>query len=123
MTLPYYKPDNKVRTEIVFIKHSEQLSSVVIQAIILAKHCLLTIDASIIGKDLVVSFTVLASNVPKLTDQSVTPLFISLLSGKATATRDPLLAIVRRTYKFKALKPLIYVLNLTINNKSGKIKH
>ena len=109
MTLSHYEPDDKVGTEIVFIEHSEQPSSIVIQAIIPAEHCPSTMDTSIIGKELVVSFTALASNVPELTNQSLVPLFTSpSSSGKAIATRDLIPAIVRRTYKFDALKSSMY---------------
>ena len=123
MTLPHYEPDDKVRTEIVFVEHSEQPSHIVVQAIIPVEYCPSTMNARIIGKELVVSFTALACNVPELTEQSMTLLFPTNKKGEVIAARDRIPAIVRRTHKFNELKSLVYVLKLTIDNTSGKIKH
>jgi hypothetical protein len=116
------EPDGKVRAEIFFIKRSKRPSHITIQAIIPAEYYPSTMNPSIIGKELVVSLTPLAYDVPELTEQSMTPLFPSNLDGKIIATRSSDLAIVRRTHKFDELKSLMYVLKLTVDNTSGKIK-
>jgi hypothetical protein len=124
MKLKTYQPCDEIRTQVVFIEHNSQPSTVSFNVIIPAAQCPPSMDPQIVGKELTVGFTCLASNMAL--DPSLNTVFSTADDGSehcAVPTSEiPLIVRLTKGHKFNEIKDSIRRIDFIIDNSNGQIK-
>lgn len=124
MKLKTYQPCDEIRTQVIFIEHNSQPSTVSFTVIIPAAQCSSSMDPQIVGKELIVGFTCLASNMAL--DPSLNTVFSTADDGSehcAVSTSEiPLIVRLTKGHKFNEIKDSIRRIDFIIDNSNGQIK-